>query len=252
MSPKDSRALVLLRHGQSTANAGDRFGGWLDFALTDRGRHEAAHAGKLLAAQDLVPGVVHTSLLSRAVETAVLAMATLGSPLHIRRSWRLNERHYGRLQGRSRKDIRAEFGDEAFARWRRSYEHAPPALAADDPDHPRFDPRYSAVPAGELPGSESLADVRVRLVPYWQESIVPDLAAGRVPLVVAHGNSLRALCMHLDGLTPEEVTELNIPTGVPLHYELDHDLRPLVRGGRYLDPALAAEGVAEVLAQGRP
>lgn len=247
----ETHVVVLLRHGQSTANADDRFAGWLDHELTDRGRQEATHAGKLLAAHGLTPGMVYTSVLTRAVDTAAIIVDTLGVTVPVRHDWRLNERHYGLLQNRSRKDIRREYGDEVFRRWRRSYEDAPPALPDDHPEHPRFDPRYASIPAAALPAGESLADVRARLVPYWRESIVADVVADRVPLVVAHGNSLRALCMHLDDLAPEEVTGLNIPTGVPLRYDLDHELRPRVRGGTYLDPALAADGVAEVLAQGR-
>jgi 2,3-bisphosphoglycerate-dependent phosphoglycerate mutase len=244
--------LVLLRHGQSTANADDSFSGWLDVALSERGAREAARAGALLAEHGLLPDAVHTSVLARAIRTADIALATVGRPwLATRRSWRLNERHYGAWQGRARSDVREEVGDEAFALVRRSPEHAPPRLPVDDPSSARFDPRYGALPAGDLPTAESLADVRRRVVPYWQDVIAADLAAGRTCLVVAHGNSLRALCMHLDALGPDEVSGLNIPTGVPLRYDLDRGLRPLVRGGTYLDPASAAAGVAEVEAQGR-
>lgn len=230
------RTLVLLRHGQSTANAEDTFGGWLDVPLTERGRQEARTAGKLLAAHDLLPGVVHTSLLHRAIDTAGLALSVLGlEHCPARRSWRLNERHYGLLQGRSRKAVRVEFGDEKYRLWRRSYDIAPP------PGEPAF--------AGG-PRTEALSDVRARVAPYWTDSLAPDVLAGRVTLVVAHGNSLRALCMELDGLGADEVSGLNVPTGVPLRYDFDDDLRPLVRGGSYLDPERAAAGVAEVLAQG--
>lgn len=243
--------LILLRHGQSQANAADRFSGWLDVPLSDRGRREAVRAGELLAVHGLLPDVVHTSVLSRAIDTADIALAVLDRQwLPIRRSWRLNERHYGALQGRSRAAVRAEVGDVVFARWRRSYDHAPPPLAADDPSSSRHDRRYAGLPRGELPATESLADVRARLLPYWQDALAGDLRAGRTTLVVAHGNSLRALCMHLDGHTPDEIPALNIPTGVPLRYDLDADYRPLVRGGTYLDPESAAAGVAEVVAQG--
>lgn len=246
-----ARTLILLRHGQSTANAEDRFSGWLDEALTARGEREATRAAELLARHALLPDVVHTSVLSRAIRTAEIALAALQREwLPTRRSWRLNERHYGALQGRPRSAVRLEAGDEAFARWRRSYEHAPPALDADDPTSAHHDPRYAALPASELPATESLADVRRRIVPYWQDAIAADLHAGRCALVIAHGNSLRALCMHLDRLTAAEVAGLNIPTGAPLRYDLDSTGRPLVRGGAYLDPVSAAAGAAEVAAQG--
>jgi 2,3-bisphosphoglycerate-dependent phosphoglycerate mutase len=246
-----SRILVLLRHGESTANADDVFGGWLDFPLTNRGRDQAAAAGRLIRDAGIAPGAVHTSLLTRAMDTAdiVVAEARSGKP-PIRRSWRLNERHYGALQGRRRSDVRREFGPQIYADWRRSYHLAPPAIGPDHPDHPRHDPRYAALPERELPAAESLAAVRRRLVPYWQDAIAADLAAQHATLVVAHGNSLRALCMHLDGLTPHEVSALHIPTGVPLRYDLAETLTPLVPGGVYLDPVRAAAGIAEVAAQG--
>ncbi|GAB2965271.1 2,3-bisphosphoglycerate-dependent phosphoglycerate mutase [Amycolatopsis acidiphila] len=230
------RTLVLLRHGQSTANADDTFAGWLDVPLTERGRWEARNAGKLLAGHGLLPDVVHTSLLHRAIDTAELVLSALGREnCPVRRSRRLNERHYGLLQGRSRKAVRAEFGDEAYRLWRRSYDVAPP-------------PGEPATPGG--PRTEALSDVRARVAPYWAGRLAPDVRAGRVTLVVAHGNSLRALCMLLDGLGPDEVSRLNVPTGVPLRYDFDDELEPVPRGGTYLDPDLAAAGVAEVLAQG--
>ncbi|GAA3108015.1 phosphoglyceromutase [Pseudonocardia yunnanensis] len=246
-----AHTLLLLRHGQSAANSEDSFSGWLDVPLSDRGRREAARAGELMKEQAVLPDVVHTSVLTRAIHTADIALASIGHPwLPTRRSWRLNERHYGALQGRSRTAVRAEFGDERYSLWRRSYEHAPPPLPEDDPSSARHDGRYADVPVRELPTTEALSDVYRRVVPYWQDAIAADLYAGRVVLVVAHSNSLRALCMHLDALTPREVETLNIPTGVPLHYELDHEYRPHVRGGTYLDPQSAAAGIAEVLAQG--
>ena len=246
-----SRVLVLLRHGESTANADDVFGGWLDFPLTNRGRDQAAAAGRLIREAGIAPGAIHTSLLTRAIDTADIVVAEAGSPAApLRRSWRLNERHYGALQGRRRSDVRREFGSQIYADWRRSYHLTPPAIGPDHPDHPRRDPRYSALPAHELPTTESLAAVRRRLVPYWQDAIAADLVAGQATLVVAHGNSLRALCMHLDGLTPQQVSSLHIPTGVPLRYDLDDALAPLVPGGVYLDPERAAAGIAEVAAQG--
>jgi 2,3-bisphosphoglycerate-dependent phosphoglycerate mutase len=246
-----TRVLLLLRHGESTANADDVFGGWLDFPLTNRGRDQAATAGRLIRDAGLTPAALHTSLLTRAIDTAKIAVSeTHSNNVTEQRSWRLNERHYGALQGRPRSAVRKEFGAELFGDWRRSYHLAPPAIGPDDPIHPRHDARYAALPPNELPVSESLAAVRRRLMPYWQDAIAADLSAGRVTLVVAHGNSLRALCMHLDGLTPERVRTLHIPTGVPLRYDLDDTLTPVVSGGVYLDPARASAGIAEVAAQG--
>jgi 2,3-bisphosphoglycerate-dependent phosphoglycerate mutase len=245
------RVLLLLRHGESAANADDVFGGWLDYPLTNNGRDEAASAGRLIRDAGLAPTALHTSLLTRAIDAARIAVAELHSDeLTEQRSWRLNERHYGALQGRTRSAVRKEFGAELFGEWRRSYHLAPPALGPDHPAHPRYDARYAMLPPNELPVSESLAAVRRRLLPYWQDAIAADLVAGRVTLVVAHGNSLRALCMHLDGLTPERVRALHIPTGVPLRYDLDDTLTPMVPGGIYLDPARASAGIAEVAAQG--
>lgn len=233
--------LVLLRHGESTANADDRFGGWLDVDLTARGCEEAARAGQLIRDAGLQPAVVHTSLLRRAVDTAEIVIAetnATNAPVH--RSWRLNERHYGRLQGRTRTSVLEEFGEAVFNELRRSYDTAPPP----------------AGPPGEHIDGESLADVRKRLIPYWTAEIAPRLRAGRTTLLVAHGNSLRALCMHLDDLTPEKVSALNIPTGTPLRYELDDMLAPLVAGGVYLGSSSSASTAPAmrnaVLASGTP
>jgi 2,3-bisphosphoglycerate-dependent phosphoglycerate mutase len=229
--------LVLLRHGESTANAENIFSGWLDVPLSARGKCEAALSGALLAEHGLVPDVVHTSVLSRAFRTADLVLAVLDRRwVPVRRSWRLNERHYGLLQGRTREAVRVEVGEEILSRWRRSYECAPPPLPAGDPSHPRHDPRYRSCDEAALPSTESLADVRHRLVPYWREAIAPDLHAGRCTLVVAHGNSLRALIMHLEGLAPDRVPASEIPTGVPLRYDLDMNCLPLVPGGVPLGP----------------
>ncbi len=246
------RALVLLRHGQSTANAGDTFSGWMDVALTARGEREALRAAELLASAGFVPGVVHTSLLRRSTHTAELVLAALDrSWLPVARSWRLNERHYGALQGRRRADVLAEVGEETFMRWRRSYDERPPVEDRHASAELQADARYRLLPTNALPNAESLADVARRVLPYWQDIVAADVAAGRVPLVVAHGNSLRALCMILDQLSPAEVEGLNIPTGVPLVYDLDGQWRPRVRGGVYLDPEAAAVGATEVAAQGR-
>jgi 2,3-bisphosphoglycerate-dependent phosphoglycerate mutase len=243
--------LLLLRHGESTANADDLFGGWLDYPLTPRGREQARNAGRLIHAAGLDPGAVHTSLLTRAIDTAAAVLTQTTAPAGgLASNWRLNERHYGAFQGRSRASVRAEFGDDAFVRWRRSYDAAPPALPEEHPAHPRHDPRYGGSTADELPASESLADVRRRLLPYWRNSIATDLIADRITLVVAHGNSLRALCMSLDGLSTEQVQWLHIPTGVPLRYDLDCELVPRIPGGEYLDPVAAAAGIAEVAAAG--
>lgn len=250
-SPPPARVLLLLRHGESTANADDMFGGWLDYPLTNRGRDQAAAAGRLIRDTGLRPTAVHTSVLTRAVDSATIALGELDTGVpQLHRSWRLNERHYGALQGRQRSAVRKEFGADLFNDWRRSYHLTPPAIDPGDPTHPRHDARYAELPPNELPAAESLAAVRRRLVPYWQDAIAADLIAGHVTLVVAHGNSLRALCTHLDGLTPERVRSLHIPTGLPLRYDLDHELTPMVPGGVYLDPARAAAGIAEVIAQG--
>jgi 2,3-bisphosphoglycerate-dependent phosphoglycerate mutase len=230
-----NRILLLLRHGESTANAGDVFGGWLDFPLTDTGRAQAVAAGRLIREAGLVPQAVHTSLLTRAIDTAeIVAAEATPNRIALQSSWRLNERHYGQLQGRRRADVLAQVGEELFGKWRRSYDVAPPAVGLDDPMHPHNDGRYASLSQQELPAGESLADVRTRLLPYWQHAIAADLSVGRITLVVAHGNSLRALCMHLDDLTPEQVRSLTIPIGVVLRYDLDDALTPVPRGGRYL------------------
>jgi 2,3-bisphosphoglycerate-dependent phosphoglycerate mutase len=247
-----TRILLLLRHGESTANAADVFGGWLDYPLTNRGRDQAAAAGRLIREAGLAPAAVHTSLLSRSIDTAEITVAA-AAPTEVTeyRSWRLNERHYGALQGRTRSAVRREFGAELFADWRRSFHLAPPAVSPDDPMHPRHDPRYAALPPEALPVGESLAAVRRRIMPYWQDAIAADLMARQITLVVAHGNSLRALCMIIDGLSPERVRTLHIPIGVPLRHDFDEALRPVVPGGVYLDPVRARAGIAEVAAQGR-
>ncbi|MDE3206562.1 MAG: 2,3-bisphosphoglycerate-dependent phosphoglycerate mutase [Acidobacteriota bacterium] len=244
--------MLLLRHGQSTANAEDSFSGWVDVPLSVRGEQEARSAAAVMRSSGLLPSVVHTSLLQRAVRTAAIVMRELDRPeVPVHRSWRLNERHYGALQGRSRAAVLAEVGEETFVRWRRSYEGRPPAGPPEGHAATAADPRYAHLPPGCVPNGESLSDVQRRLLPYWQDALAGDVAAGRLPLVVAHGNSLRALCTILDGLDAEEVKSLNIPTGVPLLYELDEHWRPEIRGGVYLNPEAAERGRAEVAAQGR-
>jgi 2,3-bisphosphoglycerate-dependent phosphoglycerate mutase len=244
--------LVLFRHGESEWNAKGLFTGWVDVLLSVKGEDEAAGAGRMLADAGVVPDVVHTSVLTRAIQTANIALQEAGlSWLPVRRSWRLNERHYGALQGKDKAQTRSEFGDEQFMLWRRSYDVPPPPIADDDPLSQAGDPRYALLPPELRPRTECLKDVVARMLPYWYDAIVPDLAAGRTVLVAAHGNSLRALVKHLDGISDSAIAELNIPTGIPLVYELDASLRPTVRGGRYLDPEAAALAAEAVKNQGR-
>ncbi|QWZ08155.1 phosphoglyceromutase [Nocardioides panacis] len=244
--------LVLLRHGESEWNAKNLFTGWVDVALSDKGREEAAHGGRLIADADVLPDVLHTSVLRRAITTAHLALDACDRHwIPVRRSWRLNERHYGALQGKDKKATLAEYGEEQFMLWRRSYDTPPPAIADDDPWAQTGAPAYAELADEVLPRTECLADVVTRMLPYWYDAIVPDLRTGRTVCVAAHGNSLRALVKHLDGMSEEAVVGLNIPTGIPLVYRLDEHLRPTVRGGEYLDPAAAADAIAAVANQGR-
>lgn len=246
------RTLVLLRHAESEWNAKGLFAGWADVPLAANGRQEASSAGRMMAEAGLLPDVVHTSVLTRAIASANIVLDTLGrSWLPVRRSWRLNERHYGALQGRDKAEVRERFGDEQYMLWRRSYDVPPPPIADDDPASQAGDPRYAGLPPGLAPRTECLRDVVARLLPYWHDAIVPDLAAGRCVLVVAHGNSLRALIKHLDRIGDAAITELNIPTGIPLVYELDSSFRPVAPGGRYLDPEAAAVKAEAVKNQGR-
>jgi 2,3-bisphosphoglycerate-dependent phosphoglycerate mutase len=244
--------LILLRHGESEWNLKGLFTGWVDVGLAEKGRQEATAAGRMIVDSGLRPDVVHTSVLTRAISTASGALEAAGlSWLPVSRSWRLNERHYGALQGKDKAQTREEFGDEQFMTWRRSYDVPPPPLADDDPLSPAGDLRYGLLPPELLPRTECLRDVVARLLPYWYDAIVPDLAAGRTVLVVAHGNSLRAMVKHLDGISDEAIAELNIPTGIPLLYELDESYVPKVAGGRYLDPEAAKEAAEAVKNQGR-
>ena len=243
--------LVLLRHGESEWNSKGLFTGWVDVGLAAKGAQEASAAGRLLIDSGLRPDIVHTSVLLRAIQTANVTLETAGlSWLPVRRSWRLNERHYGALQGKDKAQTREEFGDEQFMIWRRSYDVPPPPIADDDPLSQASDLRYATLPPEIRPRTECLKDVLVRMLPYWYDAIVPDLAAGRIVLVVAHGNSLRALVKHLDGISDADIAELNIPTGMPLIYELDDRFRPVQPGGRYLDPEAAAQAAEAVKAQG--
>jgi 2,3-bisphosphoglycerate-dependent phosphoglycerate mutase len=242
--------LIMIRHGESEWNDKGLFTGWVDAQLSERGKAEAVRAGQQLTDAGLRPDVVHTSVLSRAIQTANIALDVADFAwLPVRRSWRLNERHYGALQGKDKAQTRAEFGDEQFLLWRRSYDVPPPPLADDDPLSQAGDPRYSLLPDELLPRTECLRDVVWRMLPYWHDAVIPDLAAAGTVLIVAHGNSLRALVKHLDHISDADIAELNIPTGMPLVYELDQQFRP-VGGGRYLDPEGAAAAAEAVRAQG--
>ncbi len=244
--------LVLLRHGESEWNAKNLFTGWVDVALTDKGRGEAVRGGELLREAGILPDVVHTSLQRRAINTAALALDAADRHwIPVRRSWRLNERHYGALQGKDKKAIKDEYGEEQFMLWRRSFDVPPPPLDDDDEYSQSGDPRYADL-GDDLPRAEALKQVIDRLLPYWDAGIVPDLRAGNTVLVAAHGNSLRAIVKHLDQVSDADIAGLNIPTGMPLVYELDEDtLAPAVPGGRYLDPQAAAAAAAAVANQGR-
>ena len=239
--------LILLRHGESTWNAKNLFTGWVDVNLSEKGEAEARAAGTLL--REVAPDEVHTSLLVRAIHTANLALFEGGlSWLPVRRSWRLNERHYGALQGKDKAQTSAEFGEKQVKLWRRSYDVPPPPQAESDPGHPSHDPRYRSLAPDVLPASECLKDVVSRVLPYWHDQLVPALRAGRRVLVVAHGNSLRALIKHLEGISDSDIAELNVPTGIPRAYEFDADLR-LAKPPCYLGDAAAAEAAAAAVAR---
>ena len=246
------RTLVLLRHGESEWNSKGLFTGWVDVGLSATGAQEAANGGKLLAQSGLRPQVVHTSVLTRAIQTANIALEEARLLwLPVKRSWRLNERHYGALQGKDKARTRQEFGDEQFMLWRRSYDVPPPPIADDDEFSQAGDARYASLPAEARPRTECLKDVMVRMLPYWYDAVVADLGQDGTVLVTAHGNSLRALVKHLDGIGDDDIAALNIPTGIPLVYELDDEFKPVTRGGRYLDPEAAAEAAEAVRNQGR-
>ena len=243
--------LILLRHGESEWNAKNLFTGWVDVRLSAKGEAEAARGGKLLLERKLLPDVVHTSLLRRAIHTSQLALDSCDRHwIPVRRSWRLNERHYGALQGKDKKETLAKYGEEQFKLWRRSYDVPPPPIEESDPYSQANDARYADL-GKELPVTECLKDVVTRMMPYWQESIIPDLKAGKRVLVTAHGNSLRALVMHLDGISEADIAELNIPTGIPLLYNLGADFKPVKKGGDYLDPIAAKAAIEAVANQGK-
>ncbi|MGH3647093.1 MAG: phosphoglyceromutase [Micromonosporaceae bacterium] len=244
--------LVLLRHGESEWNAKNLFTGWVDVDLTAKGEDEARRGGELLAEAGLLPDVVHTSVQLRAIRTAEISLRACDRHwIDVRRHWRLNERHYGALQGKNKKETLQQYGEEQFMTWRRSYDTPPPPLADDDEWSQIGDPRYAALPNELMPRAECLKDVVARFLPYWYDAIVPDLRAGLTVLIAAHGNSLRALVKHLDQISDSEIVGLNIPTGMPLRYDLDESYRPVTPGGAYLDPEAAAAATKAVASQGR-
>lgn len=245
-----THTLILLRHGQSEWNKKNLFTGWVDVRLTDQGIAEAKRAGELLRDQDLLPDVLFTSVLSRAIQTANLALDTADRLwIPVERSWRLNERHYGALQGKNKAETLEAYGNEQFMTWRRSYDTPPPALDDSSEWSQASDPRYKDID-GQRPKTECLKDVVTRLLPYWENTITPVIDSGKRVLITAHGNSLRALVKHLEGISDEDIAGLNIPTGIPLVYELNASFKPL-GAGRYLDPEAAAAGMAEVASQGK-
>ncbi len=244
--------LILLRHGESEWNAKNLFTGWVDVDLNDKGEKEALRGGELLAEAGLLPDVLHTSMLKRAIRTAQIALSVADRHwIPVQRSWRLNERHYGALQGKDKAQTLAEFGEEQFMLWRRSYDTPPPPLEDGTAFSQSDDARYAGIPGELRPRTECLKDVVERMLPYWYDGVVPDLLAGRTVLVTAHGNSLRALVKHLDGISDDDIAALNIPTGIPLLYELDADFHPVTPGGTYLDPAAAAASIEAVKNQGK-
>ncbi|TFC04804.1 phosphoglyceromutase [Cryobacterium adonitolivorans] len=242
--------LILLRHGNSTWNQQNLFTGWVDVRLSDQGRAEALRAGELLAESGLLPDILHTSVLTRAIQTANIALEEADRLwIDVKRSWRLNERHYGALQGLDKAETLATYGPEQFQTWRRSFDVPPPLLDDSSEWSQANDARYADL-GDDLPRTESLKDVIARMLPYWESDIAADLRTGKTVLVTAHGNSLRALVKHLDGVSDADIADLNIPTGIPLVYRLDEDLKP-IGAGEYLDPAAAAAGAAAVAAQGK-
>lgn len=243
--------LILLRHGNSVWNQANLFTGWVDVDLSDQGRAEAKRAGELLGESGLKPDLLFTSVLKRAINTAHIALDQIDRNwIPTVRSWRLNERHYGALQGLDKAETLAKYGPEQFQTWRRSFDVPPPPIEDDNEFSQAHDERYADL-GDQVPKTECLKDVLVRMMPYWEQEIAPALKTGKTVLVTAHGNSLRALVKHLDGISDDEIAELNIPTGIPLHYKLDAELKPLVRGGQYLDPQAAAAGAAAVANQGK-
>ena len=246
-----SYKLILLRHGESEWNAKNLFTGWVDVALSDKGRAEAARGGQLLKEANLLPDVLHTSLLTRAINTADIALASadvVGIP--IKRSWRLNERHYGALQGKDKAATLKEYGAEQFQLWRRSFDVPPPPIADDDQYSQKNDPKYANLDE-PLPKTECLKDVVARVIPYLNDEIKSDLVSGKVVLITAHGNSIRAIVKYLDDISDTDIAGVNIPTGIPLLYELNESFKPITKGGRYLDPEAAKASIEAVANQGK-
>jgi len=246
-----SYKLILLRHGESAWNAKNLFTGWVDVELSDKGRQEAARGGVLLKEAKLLPDVLHTSLLKRAINTADIALESAGvSGIPVKRSWRLNERHYGALQGKDKAATLKEYGAEQFQLWRRSFDVPPPAIADDDQYSQKNDPKYANL-GSELPKTECLKDVVARVIPYLNNEINNDLKSGKVVLITAHGNSIRAIVKYLDQISDVDIAGVNIPTGIPLLYELDQNFKPITKGGRYLDPEAAKAAIEAVANQGK-
>ena len=246
-----STQLILLRHGESEWNAKNLFTGWVDVSLSEKGQKEAKRSGQLLKELDLLPNLVHTSLLKRAINTSQIALDECErSWIPVRRSWRLNERHYGALQGKDKAATLAKYGEEQFLLWRRSFDVAPPPIEDGSEFSQTDDVRYADL-GSALPKSECLKDVVLRMLPYWFDAIIPDLTIHKTVLVTAHGNSLRALVKHLDGISDADIADLNIPTGIPLFYELNDDFTPVKVGGEYLDPQAAAASIMAVANQGK-
>jgi len=244
-------SLILLRHGESEWNAKNLFTGWVDVELSDKGRAEAKRGGELLKSKNLLPDILHTSVLRRAIDTSQIALeACERAWIPVRRSWRLNERHYGALQGKDKAATLGEYGEAQFKLWRRSFAVPPPPIADDNEYSQANEAKYAELGAA-LPKSECLKDVVARMMPYWNESIIPDLKSGKRVLVTAHGNSLRALVKHLDGISDGDIAELNIPTGIPLRYELNENFMPIKKGGEYLDPEAALDAISKVANQGK-
>ncbi|MGJ9537593.1 phosphoglyceromutase [Actinotignum sp. GS-2025e] len=241
--------LVLLRHGESDWNAKNLFTGWVDVPLSEKGRAEAAHGGKLLKENNILPDLLFTSLLRRAITTANITLDECDRHwIPVQRSWHLNERHYGALQGKNKKEIRDEYGEEQFMQWRRSYDVPPPAIELGSEWSQDQDPRYAGEP---IPRSECLKDVLARALPYWESDIVPAIKTGKTVMIAAHGNSLRGIVKYLDDISDDDIVGVNIPTGIPLVYELDEEtLKPVKKGGTYLDPE-AQKKIAEVANQGK-
>jgi len=246
-----NRKLILLRHGESVWNAKNLFTGWVDVELSEKGKSEAHRAGQLLKEANLLPDVLHTSLLKRAIDTADIALKECGkSGIPIKRSWRLNERHYGALQGKDKATTLAQYGEEQFQLWRRSFDVPPPAIADSDQYSQSHDPKYADLGA-DLPKTECLKDVVVRVVPYLMGEIAADLNAGKLVLITAHGNSIRAIVKHIDCTSDADIAGVNIPTGIPLLYEFDDNFEPITKGGTYLDPVAAKAAIEAVANQGK-